>query len=70
MQVFRHSTTIKDAKLWFGKYGERAIRNELRVYLSRELNNKDNKVFKDLKLSLSSGLALPHLPCCVCNPSS
>jgi hypothetical protein len=51
MQVFRKSSTIKNAKLWFDKYGERAIRDELRVYLSRELNNKDKQVFKDLKFA-------------------
>ena len=61
MQVFRKSSTIKNAKLWFDKYGERAIRNELRVYLSRELNNKDNKVFKDLKFADSQQNTLIQL---------
>ncbi len=51
MQVCRKGSGIKNAKLVFDKYGERAIRDELRVYLSRELNNKDNQVFRDLKFA-------------------
>jgi hypothetical protein len=49
MQVLRNSDKIKDAKLRFDKRGEKALRNELRVYLSHELDNKNKKVFKDLK---------------------
>lgn len=50
MQVFRHSDSkIKHAKLMFDKHGEKRIRNELRAYLSRELNNKSNDIFTDLK---------------------
>lgn len=49
MQILRNSNKIKDAKLRFDKRGEKALRNQLRVYLSRELNNKNKKVFKDLK---------------------
>lgn len=49
MQILKHSKSIKNAKLRFDKRGERAIRNQLRVYLSRELDNKNKKVFTDLK---------------------
>lgn len=49
MQILRHSKSIKNAKLRFDKRGERAIRNELKVYLSRELDNKNKNVFSDLK---------------------
>lgn len=50
MQVLRHSGKhIHHAKLKFDKRGERRIRNELRAYLSRELGNKENDVFTDLK---------------------
>lgn len=49
MQVLRNSDKIKDAKLRFDKRGEKTLRNELRVYLSRELDNRNKKVFKDLK---------------------
>jgi hypothetical protein len=49
MQVLRNSDKIKDAKLRFDKRGEKTLRNELRVYLSRELDNKNKKIFKDLK---------------------
>lgn len=49
MQILKHSKSIKNAKLRFDKRGERAIRNELRVYLSRELDNKNKKIFTDLK---------------------
>ncbi len=49
MQVLKHSNSIKNAKLKFDKRGEKALRNSLRVYLSRELDNKTKKVFKDLK---------------------
>ncbi len=49
MQILKHSQKIKNAKLRFDKRGERALRNQLRVYLSRELDNKNRKVFTDLK---------------------
>ena len=50
MQVLKHSRkTLNNAKLKFDKRGEKRIRNELRVYLSRELDNKNSHVFSDLK---------------------
>ena len=50
MQVLRNSgNNIRRAKLMFDKRGEKRIRDELRVYLSRELDNKRKKVFSDLK---------------------
>lgn len=50
MQVLRNSGKhILRAKLKFDKRGEKKIRDELRSYLSRELDNKRNNVFSDLK---------------------
>lgn len=50
MQVLKHSEGhVKKAKLKFDKRGERAIRDELRVYLSRELDNKNKLIFTDFK---------------------
>lgn len=49
MQVIKNSRSIKNAKLKFDKRGEIEIRNQLRAYLSRELDNKKNNVFSDLK---------------------
>jgi len=49
MQVLKNSKSIKNAKLKFDKRGEIEIRNQLRVYLSRELDNKKNNIFSDLK---------------------
>ncbi|OGM02102.1 hypothetical protein A2115_03675 [Candidatus Woesebacteria bacterium GWA1_41_8] len=50
MQVLKHNGgSIINAKLKFDKRGERALRNELRVYLSSRLDNKNKKIFKDLK---------------------
>lgn len=50
MQVLRQSKGyIKNAKLKFDKRGEKTIRDELRVYLSRELDNKNSNIFTDLK---------------------
>jgi len=50
MQVLKHNGgSIKNSKLKFDKRGERALRNELRVYLSISLDNKNKKIFKDLK---------------------
>lgn len=51
MQVLKHSKgSIKKAKLKFDKRGEKKIRDQLRVYLSRQLDNKHNNIFTDLKL--------------------
>lgn len=41
--------SIKNAKLKIDAGGERELRNQLRVYLSKELNNKESKIFSDLK---------------------
>ncbi len=50
MQVLRHNGgTIKNAKIKFDKRGEKIIRNELRAYLSKQLDNKNKKIFKNLK---------------------
>lgn len=49
MQVIKKSQSIKKAKLKFDKRGEKEIRNQLRVYLSRELNNRERNIFIDLK---------------------
>lgn len=51
MQVLKHSVgSIRAAKLKFDKRGEKKIRDQLRVYLSRQLDNKHKKIFIDLKL--------------------
>ncbi len=50
MQVLKQSKgVVKKAKLKFDKRGEQSLRNQLRVYLSRELDNKNNNIFNDLK---------------------
>ncbi|MDP3998419.1 MAG: DUF3800 domain-containing protein [bacterium] len=50
MQVLKHNGgSIKNAKLKFDKRGEKEIRNQLRVYLSKRLENSKTKIFKDLK---------------------
>lgn len=50
MQVLSKSgKSLSQAKLKFDKRGEKRIRNELRIYLSHELNNKENNIFSDLK---------------------
>jgi len=50
MQVLKHSGgSIKNAKLKFDKRGEKALRDQMRVYLSRQLDNKNKKIFKDFK---------------------
>ncbi len=50
MQVLKKSIgNIKKAKLKFDSRGERTLRDELRIYLSRELDNKNKKVFTDLR---------------------
>lgn len=50
MQVLKQSKGfVKKAKLKFDKRGEKSLRDQLRVYLSRELDNKNNNIFKDLK---------------------
>ncbi|MDZ7587114.1 MAG: DUF3800 domain-containing protein [Patescibacteria group bacterium] len=33
----------------FDKRGEKTLRNQLRVYLSKRLDNKNSKIFTDLK---------------------
>lgn len=50
MQVLKHSGgKIKKAKLKFDKRGEKTLRDQLRVYLSLQLDNKSKKIFNDLK---------------------
>lgn len=50
MQVIKHSKgKIKNAKLKFDRRGEISIRNQLRAYLSRSLDNKSQHIFRDLK---------------------
>ena len=50
MQVLKHNGgTIKNAKLKFDKRGEKTLRDQLRVYLSSQLDNKRRKIFSDLK---------------------
>lgn len=50
MQALKHSKgSKKNAKLKFDKRGERNLRDQLRVYLSRELNNEKDRIFSDLK---------------------
>lgn len=50
MQVLKQSKGyIKNAKLKFDKRGEKTLRDELRVYLSQELDNKKNHIFSDVK---------------------
>jgi hypothetical protein len=50
MQVLKHSAkSIKNAKIKFDKRGEKSLRDEMRVYLSRELDNKNKKIFSDFK---------------------
>ena len=38
-----------DAKLFFDSRGERVVRNELRSYLSKRLNNSENHIFSKFK---------------------
>lgn len=50
MQVLKHSEgKIRKAKIKFDKRGEKALRDEMRVYLSRQLDNKNKQIFKDFK---------------------
>lgn len=50
MQVLKHSVkSIKNAKIKFDKRGEKSLRDEMRVYLSKELDNKNKKIFSDFK---------------------
>lgn len=50
MQVLKYSGgLIKKAKLRFDRRGEKSLRDQLRAYLSRELDNKNKNVFTDLK---------------------
>lgn len=50
MQVLKHNGgIIKNAKLKFDKRGEKTLRDQLRVYLSQQLDNKNKHLFSDLK---------------------
>ena len=49
MVLRNNAGTIKNAKLRLDRRGERLVRNELRSYLSRELDNKKNHIFKNFK---------------------
>ncbi|MBU1085210.1 MAG: DUF3800 domain-containing protein [Candidatus Beckwithbacteria bacterium] len=50
MQVLSKSYGfIKNAKLKFDSRGEKTLRDQLRVYLSLKLDNKNRKIFKNLK---------------------
>ncbi len=50
MQVLKHDGgSIRNAKLKFDKRGEKALRDQLRVYLSKQLDNKRKRIFSDLK---------------------
>ena len=50
MQVLKHNGgVIKNAKLKFDKRGEKTLRDQLRVYLSQQLDNKNKHIFSDLK---------------------
>ncbi len=50
MQVLKHNGgVIKNAKLKFDKRGEKTLRDQLRVYLSEQLDNKNKHIFSDLK---------------------
>lgn len=50
MQVLQHNGgSIHNAKLRFDKRGEKSLRDQLRVYLSDRLDNKNTKIFTDLK---------------------
>ncbi len=50
MQVLKQSKGhIKNARLKFDKRGEKTLRDELRVYLSRELDNRRNHIFSDVR---------------------
>ena len=62
MQVLKNNRRyIKRAKLKFDKRGEKRIRDNLRSYLSRELDNKVNHVFADLKFENSKTNVLIQL---------
>jgi hypothetical protein len=62
MQVLKNNNgKLKKAKLYFDSRGERAIRDQLRVYLSRELDNKTKKIFRELKFENSKNNTLIQL---------
>jgi len=62
MQVLKHSGgKIQKAKLKFDSRGEKVLRDELRVYLSRQLNNRKHHIFHDLKFVDSKQNALVQL---------
>lgn len=48
-QILKQSTTIKRTKLRFDRRAEKTLRDELRIYLSQQLDNRNNNVFSDLK---------------------
>ena len=50
MQVLKHNGgSIKKAKLKFDKRGEKTLRDQLRTYLSWQLDNRHKKIFTELK---------------------
>lgn len=62
MQVLKHSGgTIQNAKLRFDKRGEKTLRDQLRVYLSNRLDNKNTNIFSDLKFADSRQNTLVQL---------
>jgi len=62
MQALKHNGgTIRNAKLRFDKRGEKSLRDQLRVYLSRRLDNKNSKIFRDLKFADSRQNTLVQL---------
>lgn len=62
MRVFkRNSSHIKNAKLKFDERGDSSLRDQLRVYLSHKLDNKNNHVFDSLKFVSSDRNSLIQL---------
>lgn len=50
MQILKNNNgALHEAKLRFDKRGEKTMRDQLRTYLSHRLDNKNSKIFKDLK---------------------
>ena len=49
MVLKHHGGTIRDAKIRLDGHGDRQFRNTISLYLRRELNSPQNKIFKDLK---------------------
>jgi len=49
--VLKHNKgTIKDAKIRIDGSGDRIFRRQFLAYLRRELNSRDNRIVKDIKL--------------------